>query len=158
VLVETFPGNPSDPVDDGRAALLASLHRARDSGRPDTMEPQRYDVDDGAGFTERYWSVVNVPLLDGNGRTGLLLHRPEEITGYVLQQDVRSEPGRYARAQDLLVAWEQERATRRRLTALTRRSAAALPGADRRGPDCGRDQAWTGGARCGQRGGRGPRR
>ncbi len=92
-LFEAFPTNPADPTGDGVDNLRASMERARDTGRPDTMAVQKYDIEiAGTGeFVERYWSPVNIPVLDDEGRTALILHRTEEVTDYVRERAARHE-------------------------------------------------------------------
>src|SRR5918998_6069925 len=46
LMFEAFPTNPGDPTGDGVANLRASMERARDTGRPDTMAVQRYDIEE----------------------------------------------------------------------------------------------------------------
>lgn len=82
-LFDVFPDNPSDPTATGARNLEASLRRVLASGERDTMALQRYDVESTTRpgeWEERYWSPVNAPVLDGEGRTVLLVHRVEEIT------------------------------------------------------------------------------
>ncbi|MFJ6773185.1 PP2C family protein-serine/threonine phosphatase [Kitasatospora sp. NPDC091257] len=82
-LFDIFPDNPNDPAATGAHNLKASLRRVLASGERDTMALQRYDVESTARpgeWEERYWSPVNAPVLDGEGRTVLLIHRVEEIT------------------------------------------------------------------------------
>lgn len=53
------------------------------TGERDTMALQRYDVEAPGSpgeWEERYWSPVNVPVLDAGGEVVLLVHRVEEIT------------------------------------------------------------------------------
>jgi len=92
-MFEAFPTNPADPTGDGVENLRASMERARDTGRPDTMAVQRYDIEiAGTGrFVERYRSPMNVPVLDDQGRTALVLHRTEDVTDYVREQRARRE-------------------------------------------------------------------
>jgi serine phosphatase RsbU (regulator of sigma subunit) len=54
---------------------------------------QKYDIEvAGTGeFVERYWSPMNIPVLDDEGRTALILHRTEEVTDYVREQAARRE-------------------------------------------------------------------
>lgn len=89
-MFEAFPDNPNDPGADGVRNLRASLERARDTGRPDTMPLQKYDIpirDAGTvHFEERYWSPINTPVLDDTGRTILLIHRVEDVTDYVRER------------------------------------------------------------------------
>ncbi|SDQ13445.1 SpoIIE family protein phosphatase [Quadrisphaera sp. DSM 44207] len=135
-MFEAFPDNPEDPTADGVANLRASLERARDTGEPHTMALQKYDIPDPAtgGFVERYWSPVNVPVLDAAGRTTLLLHRVEDVTDYVRQQHQRdaerargegwrrrveeAEADLVVRARELRAAWQAEAAASRRFAAL----------------------------------------
>lgn len=94
-VFDAFPADPGSPDEDGVANMRASLERARDSGQADTMAVQRYDIPvPGTGeFLERYWSPVNVPILDDHGNCELLLHRVEDVTDFVLEgRRGRSEP------------------------------------------------------------------
>ncbi|MEV7770191.1 SpoIIE family protein phosphatase [Kitasatospora sp. NPDC086791] len=82
-LFEVFPDNPNDPAATGARNLEVSLRRVLASGERDTMALQRYDVESTTRpgeWEERYWSPVNAPVLDAEGRTVLLVHRVEEIT------------------------------------------------------------------------------
>ncbi len=87
-MFEAFPTNPADASGDGVANLRASMERARDTGQPDTMAVQKYDIEvAGSGeFVERYWSPMNIPVLGDDGRTRLILHRTEEVTDYVRER------------------------------------------------------------------------
>ncbi|MFJ5552188.1 PP2C family protein-serine/threonine phosphatase [Streptomyces sp. NPDC093225] len=82
-LFDVFPDNPNDPSASGATNLAASLRRVLASGERDTMALQRYDVEsaDRPGeWEERYWSPINAPVLDAEGRVVLLVHRVEEVT------------------------------------------------------------------------------
>ncbi|WP_407992057.1 PP2C family protein-serine/threonine phosphatase [Kitasatospora sp. CMC57] len=82
-LFDVFPDNPNDPTATAARNLEASLRRVLASGERDTMALQRYDVESTTRpgeWEERYWSPVNAPVLDDEGRTVLLVHRVEEIT------------------------------------------------------------------------------
>lgn len=83
--MDAFPDNPNDPQATGSRNLSRSLQAVLDTGRPDTMALQRYDVrkDPGGEFEQRYWSPVNIPLLDREGRVTHILHRVEEVTEFV---------------------------------------------------------------------------
>jgi len=91
LMFDAFPTNPADPTGDGVDNLRASMERARDTGRPDTMAVQRYDIADAetGEFVERYWSPMNIPVLDDEGRTRLVLHRTEDVTDYVRERAAR---------------------------------------------------------------------
>ncbi|MFE9401640.1 PP2C family protein-serine/threonine phosphatase [Streptomyces sp. NPDC006530] len=82
-LFDVFPENPGDPGATGMRNLGASLRRAAATGERDAMALQRYDVEDPARpgvWEERYWSAVNTPVFDADGRVVLVLHRVEEVT------------------------------------------------------------------------------
>ncbi|MDX3214230.1 SpoIIE family protein phosphatase [Streptomyces sp. ME02-6991-2B] len=82
-LFDAFPQtNASEPAD-----LQASLHRVRESRTLDVAGFVRHNIEepDRPGvFVERYWSLVNAPVLDCDGRVALIVHRTEEITDLVL--------------------------------------------------------------------------
>lgn len=82
-LFEVFPDNPNDPTATGARNLEASLRRVLASGERDTMALQRYDVQslkNPEQWLERFWSPVNAPVVDDDGRVVLLVHRVEEVT------------------------------------------------------------------------------
>lgn len=86
-LFEVFPGNPDDAVPGVVAALRASLERVVASHTPDTMPVQRRDIrrpaEDGGGFDARWWSAVNAPVLDAEGRLLYIIHRVDDVTEVV---------------------------------------------------------------------------
>lgn len=82
-LFDVFPDNPNDADASGKRNLLASLQRVLATGKRDTMALQRYDVESTqrpGEWEARYWSPVNAPVLDADGRVVLLVHRVEEVT------------------------------------------------------------------------------
>ncbi|WP_262058990.1 PP2C family protein-serine/threonine phosphatase [Streptomyces sp. STR69] len=82
-LFDVFPDNPDDHAATGMRNLETSLRRVIATGERDTMALQRYDVESAAcpgQWEERYWSPVNTPLLDPDGKVVLLVHRVEEVT------------------------------------------------------------------------------
>jgi diguanylate cyclase (GGDEF)-like protein/PAS domain S-box-containing protein len=83
-IFEAFPDNPADPDASGVRNLCASLQRARDTGRCDTIALHRYDIRSpaghGEGFEERYWSCVSVPVLGPGGCTALIIHQVDDVT------------------------------------------------------------------------------
>lgn len=88
-IFDAFPDNPNDPHAVGVTNLRASLLRVLDSGSPDRMAIQRYDVATEAGgamFQTRYWRPVNTPVLDASGAVACIIQSVEEMTGaYVTQ-------------------------------------------------------------------------
>jgi PAS domain S-box-containing protein len=86
-LFEAFPDNPDDPEATGVRNLSASLGRVLDTRGSDTMAVQKYDVrrpaEQGGGFEERWWSPMNSPAFDCDGKLVYLLHRVEDVTDFV---------------------------------------------------------------------------
>lgn len=84
-MFQIFPDNPDDPTAEGQRNLRASLQRVLLSGKPDTMPVQKYDIPkpDGAGFEERYWSPINIPILGKDGKVAYVLHRAEDLTEFI---------------------------------------------------------------------------
>lgn len=82
-VFEVFPGGPS-----GRSAdqLRASLERVVYAAEVDTMPLQRYDTEEPERpgvFHERYWTIVNAPVLGPDGQLTLVINRVEEVTGFI---------------------------------------------------------------------------
>ena len=107
-LFDAFPTNPADPTGDGAENLRASMERARDTALPDEMPVQKYDIADPVTgeFIERFWSPMNIPILDEDGRTALILHRTEEVTETIRAQAARQA----ANARERQVALTLQRA------------------------------------------------
>jgi PAS domain S-box-containing protein len=87
-LFEVFPEDPTDaadPASSGVANLRASLERVCARRVTDVMAVQRYPIPrpDGQGFEERYWTPVNTPVCDPEGRLEYIIHRVEDVTEYV---------------------------------------------------------------------------
>jgi PAS domain S-box-containing protein len=86
-MFDAFPDNPGDASANGVTKLRASLLRALHGKRADTMAIQKYDIQvpgpDGMVFEEHFWSPVNTPVLDAEGRVTHIIHRVEDVTDYV---------------------------------------------------------------------------
>ncbi|MFD3308094.1 PP2C family protein-serine/threonine phosphatase [Streptomyces sp. NPDC058694] len=95
-IFDVFPDSPSAEAT-GARTLRTSLERLLATGERDTMALQKYDVEvpDRPGvFEERYWSTVNIPVLDADGRVSLIAHRVEEVTALVhARQAATRTPG-----------------------------------------------------------------
>ena len=91
-LFEVFPDNPDEPGATGVSNLRASLNRVRQSGVPDTMAIQKYDVrrPDGT-FEERYWSPINSPVFGPDHALEYIIHRVEDVTEFVRQKSRPTE-------------------------------------------------------------------
>ena len=84
-VFEAFPPTEDALDETGVSRVQRSFERARDTGRPDTMPIQRYDVLDPVRGTmvERFWSLTSVPVLDDDGRTLWIVQRADDITDFV---------------------------------------------------------------------------
>ncbi|GGX46992.1 PP2C family protein-serine/threonine phosphatase [Streptomyces noursei] len=97
-LFVAFPDNPMDRMADGVRNLRASLERVLETGKPDTMGVQRYDIPVTARpgtFEERWWSPVNAPVHGPDGQVAYLIHRVEDVTEFLRTRGIPSS-GRWA--------------------------------------------------------------
>jgi PAS domain-containing protein len=81
-VFEAFPDNPAEPGVSGTSNLGESLRRVLDTGRPDTMALQRYDVEipgKPGTYKERYWCPMNVPVQRPDGDVDYIIHVVEEV-------------------------------------------------------------------------------
>jgi len=99
-LFEVFPDNPDDESASGVSNLRASLQRVLASRELDWMPLQKYDIrrpdSEGGGFEERYWSCLNSPVLDDQGKLRLITHRAEDVTEFVHLRHRRAEQDKEA--------------------------------------------------------------
>ncbi|MFI2635243.1 SpoIIE family protein phosphatase [Streptomyces collinus] len=75
------PGSPDDPQQN----MKASLSRALDSGKPDVLVLQRYDIPAPGrleGFEERWWSKIHTPLPGPDGKVKWIVQRAEDVTAF----------------------------------------------------------------------------
>ncbi len=87
-IFSAFPRNMRDPADIGPQNLRASLESVVATGERDHMELTRYDIEIPGRpgvFEERYWAVVNTPILDPAGQPQMIVHRVEDATATVRQ-------------------------------------------------------------------------
>ena len=139
-IFDVFPDNPDDATATGVGNLRASLERVIVQRLPDTMAVQKYDIrrpeSEGGGFEVRYWSPINTPVLDANGKLAYIIHRVEDVSEFVrlrhqeaelsqLTQTLRSKAAQmesevYARAQEVQAANEKLRETNDELLQATR--------------------------------------
>ncbi|HVF18265.1 MAG TPA: PAS domain-containing protein, partial [Steroidobacteraceae bacterium] len=113
-----FPAAPDDSQDTGVSALRRSLEKVAATGKPDTLAVQRYPIRVVAPtgderYEERFWSAVNTPIHDAEGKliciahstidvTDLVLRKPQEdVTQLALDARARLEAGVFTRAQTL---------------------------------------------------------
>ncbi|MFF9571562.1 PP2C family protein-serine/threonine phosphatase [Streptomyces sp. NPDC014685] len=88
VIGQYMPDDYADQPNHPNAAVARnieeSLRRVTRTGRPETMELQRFDPTDATlrprAAEARFWSMTNIPVPGPDGRVALLLHRVEEVT------------------------------------------------------------------------------
>ncbi|MGW1092988.1 PP2C family protein-serine/threonine phosphatase [Streptomyces sp. NPDC002596] len=80
---DDFAHSPNDPGAAVVRNIEASLRRVTETGECDTMEVQRYDMEDPDRpwvSGERYLTMINIPVFGSDGRVTLLMHRVEDVT------------------------------------------------------------------------------
>ncbi|WP_426945072.1 ATP-binding protein [Pseudomonas oryzihabitans] len=89
-IFEVFGRNPDGQSEFGAGVLRASLERVVQTGKPDSMAITKYDIprpaSEGGGFEVRYWSPLNVPVLDDRGEVRYIIHQTEDVTDQVLAE------------------------------------------------------------------------
>ncbi len=84
-LFEVFPDNPEDKSADGVSNLSNSLHSVIKNKKQHTMAVQKYDIERPDGTYEvRYWSPLNIPVLNSENELEYIIHRVEDVTEFVL--------------------------------------------------------------------------
>ena len=122
-LFEAFPDNPDDEEATGEHNLAASLDRVRANLVADAMPLQKYDIRrpdaEGGGFEVRYWSPINTPVLDDNGKLRYIIHRVEDVTEFVELQAAADDAVNAAVASgaDRVLAEETSRVLRLQVSA-----------------------------------------
>jgi len=103
-LFDVLAESPDERAASGPGELRASLERVMRLGRPDAMPVGRYDIrrPDGS-FSERYWTLLNAPLLDEVGRITGIVHRVRDVTELVRLRREGDERDELARDQQLLI-------------------------------------------------------
>lgn len=100
-LFEVFPPDPNDAGDNGGEALKKSIAQAVATGRPHTLQAQRYPIprtlDDGEiRYEERFWNASNTPIFDEHGRMVCIYHVTIDVTQQVQAQLARERSERQA--------------------------------------------------------------
>ena len=81
-VFDAFPDNPTEPGVLGPGNLGESLRRVVDTGQPDMMPLQRYDVEvaeQPGTYMERYWCAMNFPVHRPDGEVDYIIHLVEEV-------------------------------------------------------------------------------
>ena len=90
-IFEVFGNNPDETAASGTGVLRASLERVLETRSPDRMATTKYDIprpaSEGGGFEVRYWSPINVPVLNERGEVTCIIHQTQDVTEQVLSRD-----------------------------------------------------------------------
>lgn len=94
-LFDVFPDNPDDDTADAVSQTSFSLNYVLKNKKAHTMAVQRRDICrlDGT-FEERYWSLVNKPVLNSNNEVIYIIQRVEDVTDFIRlkkEQTVKDE-------------------------------------------------------------------
>lgn len=90
-LFDIFPDNPEDTSADGVSNLKTSLEKVMHSKTTDKMAIQKYDIRQPNGqYEERYWSPLNVPVLNSDGRVSLIIHSVEDVTSLIRSKQLEA--------------------------------------------------------------------
>ncbi len=94
-LFDVFPDNPDDEAADGVSNLHKSLNSVIKNKTAHTMAVQKYDIQKPDGtFEVRYWSPVNIPLLNDAKEIECIIHRVEDVTEFVLLKEEQQKRNR----------------------------------------------------------------
>lgn len=91
-LFDVFPDNPDDETADGVSNLSRSLNSVITNKKAHTMAVQKYDIPKPDGtFEVRYWSPVNIPILNSENEIEYIIHRVEDVTEYVYVKEEQAK-------------------------------------------------------------------
>ncbi|WP_055620203.1 PP2C family protein-serine/threonine phosphatase [Streptomyces sp. JHA19] len=91
---DALPENPGAEQDEDN--LRDSLNRVLNSGKPETLVLQRYDIparDGSGGFEERWWSEIHTPIAGPDGAVRWIVQRADDVTGFVRSQRTQEPAG-----------------------------------------------------------------
>ncbi|MCD9879578.1 PP2C family protein-serine/threonine phosphatase [Streptomyces guryensis] len=95
---DALPENPGAP-ENAQRNLKASLRRVLNTGEPDTLVLQRYDIpapERPGGFEERWWSEIHTPIPGADGRVRWIVQRAEDVTAFVHSRRARELTAEFA--------------------------------------------------------------
>jgi PAS domain S-box-containing protein len=91
-LFEVFKGGEaSAPTSPGVKLLRASLAEVALTAHPQQLKTVGYPLqrphDEDGSYENRYWDVVNMPVLDDQGQVRYIIHQAEDVTESLLEQE-----------------------------------------------------------------------
>ena len=92
-LFSIFPDSLAEGDTRQTDEFRASLHRVVETKGADRLEAQRYDLprpeSAGGGFDERYWNILNSPVLGDNGEVEFIVNHVENASARHNQDAVK---------------------------------------------------------------------
>ena len=83
-VFEVFPNNPDDPEATSVGKLRASFERVLVGKTPDAVPTLKYDIrrleSEGGVFEERYWELINSPVLGPDGEVAFIIHTAIDVS------------------------------------------------------------------------------
>lgn len=83
-IFDIFPDNPQERLPKSTTSLRTSLNRVLKNKMADEMNYIQYDiqkpVSKEGGFEERYWRIINSPILDTNNNITHIIQHIEDVT------------------------------------------------------------------------------
>ncbi len=100
-VFEAFPEMRETEHATNLGKLRDSFRRVIATRKKDTLPLQRYDLRslEFDQLEERYWSVVNTPVLGADGTVQFIMNRVEDVTAYVLLEHKEGEQAQLARTE-----------------------------------------------------------
>jgi PAS domain-containing protein len=83
-VFDVFPDNPNDRGADGVSHVRASFLSVLEHRRPHQAQILKFDIPrppaGGGGFEQRFWSILNTPVLGADGYVRWIINSVEDVT------------------------------------------------------------------------------
>lgn len=103
-IFEAFPVSPDQDNQEAASNLARSFTKVIETGKPDIMPEQRYDITNPDGvYSEYYWQATNTPVFDDDGKVIYIIHTAADITKMVTAGIKEDSLKRYEPAYNLFM-------------------------------------------------------
>lgn len=95
-LFEAFPGSEGDPSE--KNSVISSFMRVMETAKPDELPIFKYEIvmNDMGGKETHYWTNVNEPILDNEGKVAYIINTTTNITDRIrMEQAVEESESRF---------------------------------------------------------------
>lgn len=89
-LFEAFPVNPDEEKPTGVDKLRESFQKVIANKQADELSRIRYDIRHGDSFQQKYWKVINTPVLGEDDEVELIVNSATNITKQVLSEQINN--------------------------------------------------------------------